>query len=135
MTDRRAFLKKAVAASGCGAILSACASLPYVAATRSERGYSVPLAELKERPFVLVEIPGWDHPVFLRPEEGGYQALSLRCTHKSCTVRPSGKELECPCHGSRFDYSGTVLEGPASEDLEPIQVIPGTDRVTIVVAQ
>ena len=133
MTDRREFLKKAAAAAGCGALLAACASLPYVAATRSERGYSVPLAELVDRPFVLVEIPGWEYPVFLRPDGAGYRALSLRCTHKGCTVRPSGGELECPCHGSRFDLAGTVLEGPASEDLEPVEVILGTDNVTIVV--
>ena len=48
-----------------------------------------------------------------------YVALSTRCTHQSCTVtyRANSEEMVCPCHGSRFDNKGDVLQGPATRSL------------------
>lgn len=69
---------------------------------------------------------GGNTAVIARAGEVG--ALSLRCTHLGCTVRPSTdeSELECPCHGSRFSFMegrpGGVLQGPASEDLDAVEV-------------
>jgi Rieske Fe-S protein len=38
-----------------------------------------------------------------------------------CIVRwnEAERSWDCPCHGSRFDASGHVLEGPAMQDLTP----------------
>jgi glycine/D-amino acid oxidase-like deaminating enzyme/nitrite reductase/ring-hydroxylating ferredoxin subunit len=54
-----------------------------------------------------------------RDEHGGLHAVSLRCTHLGCLLRFNGAERswDCPCHGSRFDVDGAVLEGPAVEPL------------------
>lgn len=46
-------------------------------------------------------------------DANGIYAMSMQCTHKFCTVVPSGNELDCPCHHSRFDHNGKVLVGPA----------------------
>jgi len=56
-----------------------------------------------------------------RDEKGALHAVSLRCTHLGCLVRFNGAERswDCPCHGSRFDVDGDVLEGPAVKALEP----------------
>ena len=56
-----------------------------------------------------------------RDEQGGVHAVSLRCTHLGCLLRFNSAERswDCPCHGSRFDVDGAVLEGPAVEPLEP----------------
>ncbi|MEU4447080.1 FAD-dependent oxidoreductase [Actinosynnema sp. NPDC050801] len=54
-----------------------------------------------------------------RDEEGGVHGVSLRCTHLGCLVRFNSAERswDCPCHGSRFDVDGAVLEGPATKPL------------------
>ncbi|HET6245169.1 MAG: FAD-dependent oxidoreductase [Bacteroidetes bacterium] len=45
--------------------------------------------------------------------------LSAVCTHMKCIVNwnSAEKSWDCPCHGSRFDLNGTVIEGPAITDL------------------
>ena len=55
-----------------------------------------------------------------RDEQGELHAVSLRCTHLGCLVRFNAAERswDCPCHGSRFDVDGAVLEGPAVHPLE-----------------
>ncbi|MGH3916299.1 MAG: FAD-dependent oxidoreductase [Pseudonocardiaceae bacterium] len=56
--------------------------------------------------------------VFREPD-GTLHAVSLRCTHLGCLLRFNGAERswDCPCHGSRFDVDGSVLEGPAVKPL------------------
>jgi glycine/D-amino acid oxidase-like deaminating enzyme/nitrite reductase/ring-hydroxylating ferredoxin subunit len=55
-----------------------------------------------------------------RDEDGSLHAVSLRCTHMGCLVRFNSAERswDCPCHGSRFDVDGAVLEGPAVDPLD-----------------
>lgn len=56
-----------------------------------------------------------------RDDTGQVHAVSARCTHLGCLVRFNDQERswDCPCHGSRFDVDGAVLEGPAAKPLEP----------------
>lgn len=32
---------------------------------------------------------------------------------------PAERSRDCPCHGSRFDQMGRVIQGPAVKDLTP----------------
>lgn len=59
-----------------------------------------------------------------RTREGRYIALSPVCPHMKCHVKwnQSEQSWDCPCHGSRFDTGGRVLEGPALTGLEPRQI-------------
>lgn len=45
-------------------------------------------------------------------------ALSAICTHRTCKLRAEpDHSFYCKCHGSTFDPSGHVTEGPATRDL------------------
>jgi nitrite reductase/ring-hydroxylating ferredoxin subunit len=50
-----------------------------------------------------------------KDESGNNHILSAVCTHMKCVVNwnPAEKSWDCPCHGSRFNIDGQVLEGPA----------------------
>jgi len=55
-----------------------------------------------------------------RDENGVVHAVDPKCTHMGCHVNWNTAEQtwDCPCHGSRFDMRGVVIEGPATKDLE-----------------
>ncbi|MGN0580300.1 MAG: FAD-dependent oxidoreductase [Ruminococcus sp.] len=42
-----------------------------------------------------------------------------RCPHLGCALKWNSAEhsWDCPCHGSRFDHSGTLLDNPANGNL------------------
>lgn len=54
--------------------------------------------------------------------DGILQYLSPICPHMRCHVHWNNAEKtwDCPCHGSRFDTNGEVIEGPALDGLMPI---------------
>ena len=68
-----------------------------------------------------------------RIEDGGFLALSRRCTHLGCTVPWVGEEgrFVCPCHASSFDIRGEVLSPPAPRalDLHPVRIENGVVKV------
>ena len=61
-----------------------------------------------------------------RNANGQLGAVSPVCTHLGCVVHwnTTEKSWDCPCHGSRFDPHGRVLNGPAVAALEA-KPIPG----------
>lgn len=56
-----------------------------------------------------------------RDRDGTRHVVSAVCTHTYCIVEWNDAECswDCPCHGSRFEPDGRVLEGPATDDLPP----------------
>jgi Rieske Fe-S protein len=54
-----------------------------------------------------------------RDEDGSLHECSAVCTHLGGMVTWNSLERtwDCPCHGSRFDRFGKVINGPANRDL------------------
>jgi glycine/D-amino acid oxidase-like deaminating enzyme/nitrite reductase/ring-hydroxylating ferredoxin subunit len=54
-----------------------------------------------------------------RDERGALHEHSAVCPHLGCLVQWNGSEKtwDCPCHGSKFDALGKVINGPANRDL------------------
>jgi glycine/D-amino acid oxidase-like deaminating enzyme/nitrite reductase/ring-hydroxylating ferredoxin subunit len=67
----------------------------------------------------IVDHRGVKMAVYKEPA-GKVHALAAECTHMGCIVSWNKAELswDCPCHGSRFDIDGTVIQAPATKDLD-----------------
>lgn len=66
----------------------------------------------------VVEVDGGKVGVYRAPD-GAVFTVDIRCPHLGCQLEwnPEEKSWDCPCHGSRFDYRGRLLSGPAQRDL------------------
>jgi cytochrome b6-f complex iron-sulfur subunit len=62
-----------------------------------------------------------------------FVALSSICTHQGCTVAYNSvaNDIECPCHGSVFSTSGSVVVGPAISPLQSFAVTKSGTVLTI----
>jgi glycine/D-amino acid oxidase-like deaminating enzyme/nitrite reductase/ring-hydroxylating ferredoxin subunit len=58
-----------------------------------------------------------------RDESGTLHEMTAVCPHLKCIVHWNRTETtwDCPCHGSRFDALGKVLNGPSIADLAPVE--------------
>ena len=68
-------------------------------------------------------------------EDGGFLAISKKCTHLGCAVPwdESQQKFICPCHGSVFNLVGEVLSAPAPRPLDvfPLRIENGVIKVNI----
>lgn len=60
-----------------------------------------------------------------KDHNGKLYLVDSTCTHLGCELEYNNAErtFDCPCHGSRFNYEGKVIEGPALKNLRIISQI------------
>ncbi|WP_114856433.1 ubiquinol-cytochrome c reductase iron-sulfur subunit [Brachybacterium sp. YJGR34] len=131
--SRRLALLLPASAAGLGG-LAACAPEDEGFGTaeplRADDG-AVPLEDVPENASTLVNFGG-DQPFVLLVRGTGEDiaGYSGYCTHNGCALSQAGTELDCPCHGSRFDATtGEVLVGPATRHLPEVPVVVEGDLV------
>ncbi len=138
--SRRDFLRTAMGLSicACGGLAAGCASKSdssgEAGAGVSGGDASVPLATinadgtltvvgggaLEPGAALLFTLPQNQEKAFVfKAKNGELNALSAKCTHVGCTVawEAAPQEFACPCHKSRFNTRGAVLNGPAKAPL------------------
>jgi glycine/D-amino acid oxidase-like deaminating enzyme/nitrite reductase/ring-hydroxylating ferredoxin subunit len=59
-----------------------------------------------------------------RDEKGKLHLIDTTCTHMGCELKwnDAEKTWDCPCHGSRFSPAGEVIDSPAFEPLDKIEI-------------
>jgi nitrite reductase/ring-hydroxylating ferredoxin subunit len=59
--------------------------------------------------------------------DGAFHAFGDTCSHQQCSLSDGdldGVEVECVCHGSRFDVTtGEVMNPPATEPVPTFEVM------------
>ncbi|OMP67808.1 FAD-dependent oxidoreductase [Domibacillus epiphyticus] len=58
-----------------------------------------------------------------KDEDGNCHLVDTTCTHMGCETKWNDAERtwDCPCHGSRYSYTGDVIEGPALKPLAKLE--------------
>lgn len=133
--SRRTVLTAGAAGAGALAVAACSSGSGGGPTTPTRQPPGKPLAVLAQIPVGTakpVELPDGSPAVVARPSTSTTACFSAICTHEGCTVAPHGRQLDCPCHGSRFDaMTGAVVNGPASRPLPRIDVrVEGGDVVT-----
>jgi glycine/D-amino acid oxidase-like deaminating enzyme/nitrite reductase/ring-hydroxylating ferredoxin subunit len=90
---------------------------------RFGRFFAPSIAELELGEGSLIRADGRTVAAYRDPD-GVVYSLSPTCTHLGCTVRwnQAERSWDCPCHGSRFATDGQILNGPATEPLERLEI-------------
>ena len=128
--NRKQFLKTCGMACIGGASLSlllqSCAGQYFASSEIEGNKLKVSVKEFTEdkkgqplnRKYVLVKSDKLNFPIYLyKQSETSYNALWMECTHQGAELSAHGDYLTCPSHGSEFDKTGRVMNGPASADL------------------
>lgn len=71
----------------------------------------------KSNPY-YIKIKGLIYGVYI-DEQGIKHKIRLICPHMKCPLvfNQEEKTWDCPCHGSRFDLDGNILETPATKNI------------------
>lgn len=133
VVSRRRALAAGGGTLGVASVLAACGDDPDTTTAPAAGGGAETLTAVADVPVgaaVVVEIASGSSVAVAQPTEGEFVAFSALCTHQGCALAASEAELDCPCHGSRFDaLTGEVLQGPATEALSPFAVQVDGDSV------
>lgn len=71
-----------------------------------------------------------DAMVVTQPTQGTFVAVSNVCTHQGCPVSTiEDGNILCPCHNSKFDLRGAVVQGPATEPLPAVAITVANGQV------
>lgn len=87
----------------------------------AKRIFQLPKSELAKIPpghGSIVLVNGHKVGVYKSPDQEVF-TVDIRCPHLGCQLAWNQDELswDCPCHGSRFDYRGQLLSGPAQKGI------------------
>lgn len=145
--NRRAFLAKSAAVAAAAALASGCGNGVFGPPLPAHGAGGVPSGKVTIK---VSQFPGLAtvgtlvtvavERAAVRVDATTFLALSLICTHQGCDAEVTSTNIiECPCHHSRFNNDGSVINGPdgaAASSISPLTELPTvydpqTDQLTI----
>lgn len=74
-----------------------------------------------------------DQPIIVVNDGRRIRTFVAVCTHEGCPLgwNPTQHLIRCPCHGSAFDTTGAVVNGPAATPLTELQTFVERGRVFV----
>lgn len=83
----------------------------------------------------LVALP--QQKVYIMHAAEGFFAMSATCTHLGCLTQyeKENNRIFCPCHGSRFDVTGKVTDGPAPKPLPRLELVVESGLLVVDVSK
>lgn len=145
--NRRAFLAKSAAAAAAAAVAAGCGNGVFGPPLPAHGAGSLPSGSLVITVSQFPDLATVDRLVQVDLERAvkrsgpdTFVALSTICTHQGCDAAVTSTNIiQCPCHGSRFDNNGSVINGP--DGASPNSIAPlarlstsydqQTDKLTI----
>jgi thiosulfate dehydrogenase [quinone] large subunit len=118
--------------AGAGALFRRSPSSPAAASTGGSGQSLVKVSDVPVGGGTQVRDPSTGHTDWvLQLQSGHFTAFDATCPHQGCTVNfvSASAGFSCPCHGSRFDASGQLINGPATRGLTAIPVNPSDGEV------
>ena len=81
------------------------------------------LSSIKKDNGGIIKIDGTSVGIY-KDKDGKIFAVNPTCTHLGCllTWNNIDKTWDCPCHGSRFDFTGKNIYDPAFKNLEKYNI-------------
>ena len=78
--------------------------------------------DLKKNTGGVVEYNGKKVGIY-KDNNGQIFAVKPYCKHLGCELSWNNleKTWDCPCHGSRYDYTGKLITEPATKDLDRLE--------------
>lgn len=76
------------------------------------------------------------HLLVDRTSQSNFNALSAICPHQGCLINgydSGNNQFVCTCHGSKFDTSGHVVQGPANSNLNKYQTQFSNNQLKITI--
>lgn len=144
MQNRRDFIKQsgtacaAIAGLGFLTTLESCSAPAAVTASSYDAAankISLPLSSFGAQNKLVIGGPNGDYNIFLmKNSDSDITALQLKCTHRGHGVNMQDTKLHCPLHGSDFDFSGNVTNGPAKLPLKKFPVTIENGNAVILLA-
>ncbi len=128
-SSRRSFFSKVWICLGLAMLVQVLAGAAFFLVTGRKRiatptAQRIQAGDIADFPSGSVTLIARGRFYLVRLADGGFLAISRKCTHLGCAVPwvATSKQFECPCHASLFDMAGNVIQAPAPRalDLYPI---------------
>ena len=139
METRREFISQvtkgscALMVGGSVLSLSSCSSTAYILTVDSdEKEITVPITAFDKGNFRLIKRKGAENIIIVKESENDYNAYLMKCTHKGFALKAREDKIQCPLHGSQFDFKGNVLRGPAKASLRSFETKIEGDKLLII---